>query len=89
MLAGHDGTDAGFALGDGGEGDSCGHETGVEESLAELHRLATVADDDGCDGGFALWSGFAAYVEASVGELLLEVVGVGPEALDAFGLGLE
>ncbi len=51
--------------------------------------LAAVADDDGSDGGFAGGCGVAADVEAGVGELLLEVVRVVPEALDAVGLVLE
>ena len=89
MLAGHDGADAGFAFGDGGEGDAGGHDSGVEEGAGEVHGAAAVADDDGGDGGFALWGGVAAYVEAGVGELLLEVVGVVPEALDAVGLVFE
>jgi len=76
VLAGHDGADARFAFGDGGEGDSGGHETGVEESFAELHCLAAIADDDGRDGGFAFWGSVAAHIEARVGELLLEVFGV-------------
>src|SRR6266851_3612779 len=89
VFAGHDGADAGFAFGDGGEGDAGGHEAGVEEGAAEVHGLAAVADEDGGDGGLAGGGGAAAYVEAGVGELLLEVVGVRPEAFDAFGLGLE
>jgi hypothetical protein len=89
VLAGHDGANAGFALGNGWEGDAGGHETSVEESFAEVHRLASVTDDDRRDGRFALWGGFAADVETGVGELLLEVVSVGPEALDALRLGLE
>jgi hypothetical protein len=89
VLAGHDGADAGFALGDGGEGDAGGHEAGIEQGFAKLHCLAAVADEDGRDRGFALWGGIAAYVETGVGELLLEVRGVGPEAFDAFRLGLE
>ncbi len=89
MLAGHDGADAGFTLGNGGEGDAASHKAGVEEGFAEIHCLAAVADDDGRDRGFALGCGFAAYVETGVGELLLEVCGVGPEALDAFGFGLQ
>ena len=89
VLAGHDGADAGFALGNGGKGDAASHKSGVEEGSAEIHCLAAVADDDGRDRGFALGSGFPAYVETGVGELFLEVGGVGPEALDAFGLGLE
>jgi len=31
VFAGHDGADAGFALGNGGEGDSGGHEARFEE----------------------------------------------------------
>src|SRR5216683_6615333 len=80
VFAGHDGADAGFALGDGGEGDAGGHEAGVEEGAAEVHGLAAVADEDGGDGCLARGGGAAAYVEAGVGELLLEVVGVVPKA---------
>ena len=89
VFAGHDGADAGFALGDGGEGDAGGHDAGVEEGAGEVHGAAAVADDDGGDGGFAGGGGAAADVEAGVGELLLEVAGVVPEALDAFGLVFE
>src|SRR5277367_897924 len=89
VFAGHDGADAGLALGDGGEGDAGGHDAGVEEGAAKVHGTATIADDDGGDGGFALWGGVAAYIEAGVGELLLEVDGVVPEALDAVGLVFE
>ena len=89
VLAGHDGADAGLAFGDGGEGDAGGHDAGVEESAGEVHCRAAVADDDGGDGGFAGRGGVAADVEAGVGELLLEVVGVVPEALDALGLVFE
>src|SRR5271156_3607194 len=76
VLAGHDGANAGFTVGDGGKGDAGGHDAGVEEGAGEVHGAAAVADDDWCDGGFAFWSGVAANVEAGVGELLLEVVGV-------------
>ena len=89
VLAGHDGANAGFALGDGRKGDAGGHDSGVEERAGEVHGATAVADDDGGDGGFALWGGVAAYVEASVGELLLEVEGVVPQALDAVGFGFE
>ncbi len=85
VFAGHDGANAGFAFGDGGEGNAGGHDSGVEEGPGEVHGAAAVADDDGGDGGFAFWSGVAADVEAGVGELLFEVVGVVPEALDAVG----
>src|ERR1700756_4956782 len=78
VFAGHDGADAGFALGNGGEGDAGGHDSGVEESAGEVHGSAAVADDDGSDGGFTFWSGVAADVEAGVGELFFEVVGVVP-----------
>ena len=89
VFAGHDGADAGFALGDGGEGDACGHDSCIEEGFAEVHGSAAVSDDDGSDGGFAGRSGAAAYVEAGVGELLLEVAGVRPETLDALGFLFE
>src|SRR5580704_14898967 len=89
MFAGHDGANAGFSLGDGGEGDAGGHNAGVEEGAGEVHGAAAVADDDGSYGGFAFWRGVAADVEAGVGELLLEVVGVVPEALDAVGFVFE
>lgn len=89
VLAGHDGADAGFAFWDGGEGDAGGHDAGVEERAGEVHGEAAVADDDGRDGGFAGGGGFASGVKAGGGELLLEVAGVVPEALDAFGFVLE
>ena len=89
MFAGHDGANTGFTFGDGGEGDAGGHDSGVEEGAGEVHGAAPVADDDGCDGGLAFWGGVAAYVEAGVGELLLEVRGVGPEAVDTVGLVFE
>ena len=89
VFAGHDGADAGFALGDGGKGDAGGHDSGVEKGAGEVHSATAVADDDGGDGGFALGCGVAAYVEAGVGELLLEVVGVVPKALDSVGFVFE
>ena len=89
MFAGDDGADAGFAFGDGGEGYAGGHESGCEEGAGEVHREAAVADDDGGDGGFAGGSSASAYVEAGVGELLFEVMGVRPEAFDAVGLVFE
>ena len=89
MFAGHDGANAGFAFGDCGEGDAGGHDTCVEERAGEVHGATTVADDDGGDWGFALWGGDASYVKAGVCELLLEVVGVVPQALDAVGFGFE
>src|SRR5260370_26070606 len=89
VFAGHDGADAGFAFGDGGEGDAGGHDSGVEEGAGEVHGASAITDDDRGDGGFALWGGVAAYVEAGVGELLLEVDGVVPETLDAIGLVFE
>jgi hypothetical protein len=89
VFAGHDGANAGFALGDGWEGYAGGHNACVEEGAGEVHGAAAVADDDGSDGGFTFGSCVAADVEACIGELLLEVGGVGPEAFDSFGLGLE
>ena len=89
VLAGHDGANAGLAFRNGGEGDAGGHDSSVEEGAGEVHGAATGANDDGSDGGFALWGGVAADVEARVGELLLEVVSVVPETLDSFGLVFE
>ena len=43
----------------------------------------------GRDGGLAGRGGDAADIEAGVAEFALEVAGVGPEALDALGLGFE
>ena len=89
MFAGHDGANTGFALGDRGEGDASGHDSGIEEGAGEVHGTASIlrsADDDGRDGSLAFWRRVAADVEARVGEPLLEVVGVVPEALDAVGL---
>ena len=83
MLAGDDAADAGFAFGDGGEDDAGGHNPGFEEGAGEVHGETAVADDDGSDGGFAGGSGAASNVEAGVGELLFEVVGVRPEAFYA------
>ena len=89
VFAGHDGADAGFAFGDGGEGDAGAEDARVEEGAGEIHGLAAVADDDGCDGGFAGGSVDAADVEAETAEFGLEVAGVFPEAIDALGLGFE
>jgi len=89
VFAGHDGANTGFTFGDGGEGDAGGHDSGVEEGARELHGAAAVADDDGGDGGLAFGGGVAADVESGVGELLLEVGGVGPEAVDAVWLVFE
>lgn len=89
MLTGHDGPNAGFAFGDGGKGYTGGHETGFEEGAGEVHCLASIANKNGGDGRFAGGSGAAPGVEADGGKLLLEVVGVIPEALDAFGFGFE
>ena len=89
VFAGHDGANAGFTFGHGREGDSCGHDAGVKEGAGEVHGFAAVTDDDGGDGRFTPGRGAAAYVEAGVGELLFEVVGTVPEALDAVGLVFE
>jgi hypothetical protein len=89
MLTGHDDADAGLAFGNGGECDAGGHKALFEEGLGEVHGAAAVSDDDGDDGRFRGGGGVSADVEARGGELLLEVVGVGPEALDAFGLVLK
>src|SRR5271157_4234104 len=89
VFAGHDGADAGLAFGDGREGDSGGHDSGVEEGTRKIHSPAAVADDDGRDGRFAGRGGNAADVEAEAAEFGLEVAGVVPEALDALGLVFE
>src|SRR6266550_9538132 len=67
VFAGHDGANACFAFGDGGEGDAGGHDAGVEEGAGEVHGATAVSDDYGSDGGFTFWGGVAAYVEAGVG----------------------
>jgi hypothetical protein len=54
VFAGHDGANASFAFGNGGEGDASGHDAGVEEGAAKVHGATAVADDDGGDGGLAL-----------------------------------
>src|ERR1700744_170163 len=54
VFAGHDGANASFAFGNGGEGDASGHDAGVEEGAAKVHGATAVANDDGGDGGLAL-----------------------------------
>lgn len=89
VLTGHDDADAGLAFGDSRECDAGGHKALFEEGLGEVHGAAAVSDDDGDDGRFRGGGGVSADVEACGAKLLLEVVGIGPEALDAFGLVLQ
>lgn len=89
VLTGHDGANAGFTFRNGGEGDASGHDASVEEGTGEVHGAATVADDNRGDRGLALGCGVAADIKSGVGELLLEVRGVGPETVDSLGFGLE
>ena len=81
--------DAGLAFGNRGEGDAGGHHSGIEEGAGEVHGKAAVADEDRRDGRLAGWRGDSTDIEAEAAEFLLEVAGVFPEPLDAFGLVFE
>src|SRR5260370_37187264 len=53
MRGGHDRTDAGLALGHGGEGDSGAQHAFFEQLFRELHGQFAVADDDWSNWSFA------------------------------------
>lgn len=89
VFAGHDDADARLAFGDGWESDASSHQAMLEQRAREVHGLAAIAQDDGDDGRLGGRGRAAADVEAGVLKLLLEVGGVVPQALDAFGLVLE
>src|SRR5712691_3683313 len=64
----HDGADAGFAFGDGGEGDAGAEDAFLEQFAGEVHGELAVAYDDGSDWSLAGRSGAAADVEAEQAE---------------------
>ena len=89
MFAGHDGANAGFTFRDGWEGDAGCHDASFEERAGEVHRATTVTDDNRGDRGLALGRGVATDIKSGVGELLLEVGRVGPEAFNSLRFGLK
>src|SRR5436305_1525378 len=82
MSRGHDGADTGFALGDCREGNACSHHSFFEQLAAELHRQASLADDDGGNRRLARRRIFSADVETESAQLLLEEAGILPKFVD-------
>src|ERR1700722_7460247 len=89
MRRGHDGADAGFAFGHGGEGDAGAEDAFLEEFAGEIHGEFAVADDDRSDWSLAGRSGAAADVEAEQAEFFFPEARVLPELLHALGFVFE
>src|SRR5712692_648283 len=83
VRGGHDGADAGFAFGHGGEGDAGTHHAFLEQLAGEVHGELAVPNDDWRDGRLAGGGGAAADVEAEQAEFFFPEAGVRPELFDA------